>query len=143
MMSVGNPRLRRRVSTTIRHAGIAGLGTGNAVRRTAKLSRRMIDVTIITGMADFNQSDLPGYVRYRFVLDAADTIVDSDRTDEAAVDLAKLLKQRAIGVWRPEEFDGVLEAQFESLAHAAEVLLIANDFDVEWIDGYTIYCRKV
>ena len=100
-------------------------------------------MTIVTGMADFNQSDPPGYVRYRFVLDAADTIFDSDRTDEAAVDLAKLLKQRAIGVWRSEEFHSVLEAQFESLANAAEVLLIANDFDVEWIDGYTIYCRKV
>jgi hypothetical protein len=97
---------------------------------------------IVAGMADFRQSDPPGYVRYRFILDAADTIFDSDRTDEAAVDLAKLLKQRAIGVWRSEEFDGILEAQFESLAHAAEVLLLANDYDVEWIDGYTIYDRK-
>jgi len=100
-------------------------------------------MTIVTGMADYRQSDPVGYVRYRFVLDAADTIVDSETTDLHAKSLAELLRLRAYGVWRSEEFDGVLEAQFESLAHAAEVLLIANDFDVEWIDGYTIYCRKV
>ena len=98
------------------------------------------EMTIVTGMADFNQSDPPGYFRYRFVLDAADTIVDSETTDLHAKSLAELLRSRAGAV---DLRSLTVEAQFESLAHAAEVLLIANDFDVEWIDGYTIYCRKV
>ena len=101
---------------------------------------------LLAGYSDYNGEYTDGelnYVLYRFVFDAANVIFDSSKTSEIAVDLAKLLKQRAYGVWRSEEFDSVLEAQFESLANAAEVLLIANDFDVEWIDGYTIYCRKV
>lgn len=101
---------------------------------------------LVAGYSDYAGEYTDGeldYVLYRFVLDAAEVIFDSSQTSEIAVDLAKLLKQRAYGVWRSEEHDSVVLAQFRSLAEAAEALLTANGFDIEWIDGYTIYCKEV
>jgi hypothetical protein len=126
------------VSLLIGHAGVAGLGMGIAVRRTAKLSRRVIDMAIVAGMADYRQDDAVEYVHYRFILDATDEIaLVSD--DDRQISMAATLRRNAIGLWRSEENDPVIRERMEAMARAAENLLVEAGFEFEWQDGYTIY----
>ena len=100
-------------------------------------------MTIVAGMADFSQSDPDFYVRYRFCLDAAKVCEDLGNHDQNVnlLEASRLLKLRAIGAWRSEECDSVIGAEFESLANAAEILLVSAGFDFEFMDGYTIYWK--
>ena len=96
---------------------------------------------LVAGYTNYGTDADLDYTLYSFVLTAAQLADDLGNHDQdvALLEASRLLKQRAIGVWRSEEHDNIIYAQLQSLTEAAETLLTANGFDIEWIDGYSIY----
>lgn len=95
---------------------------------------------IVASYSNFSDED-DGYTIYRFILDACfavKSLAEHDQNVEA-LNQARLLESRAMGVWRSEEHDRVIALQLNHYCQDAENLLRANWFDFEWMDGYDIY----
>jgi hypothetical protein len=96
---------------------------------------------IVASYSEYGKDDEIEYVLYRFILDACfavKSLAEHDQNVEA-LEIARKLENRAIGLWRSEEHPSVIEARMRSLVYSAEILLRDNWFDFEWMDGYDIY----
>lgn len=91
-------------------------------------------MTVVAKMDDNHPIE---YVHYRFILDATDEIALVSE-DDRQLSMAATLRRNAIGLWRSEESDKIMQSRMEAMALAAENLLVEAGFDFEWDNGYTI-----